>query len=64
MESNTNNEGENKMTNEVRAMIQGWVAADGGDTEKTVRWAANNMGAIGGRKDFWRAQVQEAIKEA
>ena len=50
-----------EQTEQVKAMLRDWVAKDGGDTERTVKWAAKNMN-IGGRK-FWRAQIEEAMKD-
>ena len=42
-------------------MLQEWVKSEGGDLERTVRWAARNMN-FAGRK-FWRAAINHAMRE-
>ena len=43
----------------VKRMLREWVEADGGDIEKTVRWASRNM-SFGGRR-FWRENIRKAL---
>ncbi|MGO8695969.1 MAG: hypothetical protein ACLQMF_20085 [Rectinemataceae bacterium] len=47
------------MSDGTKAMVRGWVAKDGGDSERTARWMSKSL-RIGGVKEC-RALIAEAM---